>query len=386
MTDSENAGPTSETRASRAILSTVKMNQSRVAAGKRIWIDLDNSPHVPFFLPIIEELKKLGYEVVLTGRDCFQVRELVELHHLDCKMVGHHSGKLRIRKLLGLGARALQMAPFVRSQKPALALSHCSRSQLVLASLLGIPSLLISDYEHSTGWAFVKPTWFMHPDVISSSAFNLAPQSILRYPGIKEDVYVPRFRPDPSLQTQLGLQGGKLIVTLRPPAEEAHYHRPESDRLFSAVMARLKETPNTKVILLPRNGKQENAIRQAWPELFASEQFIVPAQVMDGLNLIWYSDLVISGGGTMNREAAALGVPVFSIFRGKIGSVDKYLAQQGRLSLVESVEEVQTKIRLTPRNRASRPDGAERPALQSIVHQIVGIMEGECQTKLHKAS
>ena len=192
----------------------------------------------------------------------------------------------------------------------------------MLASLLGIPSLLISDYEHSTGWVFVRPTWFMHPDVISSSAFNLDPQSILRYPGIKEDVYVPRFQPDPSIQTQLGLEHGKLIVTLRPPAEEARYHRPESDLLFSAVVARLKETPNTKVILLPRNGKQEHAIRQAWPEPFASGQFVVPAQVVDGLNLIWYSDLVISGGGTMNREAAALGVPVYSIFRGKIGSVD----------------------------------------------------------------
>jgi hypothetical protein len=347
---------------------------------KKIWIDLDNSPHVPFFLPIIDELQKRNYHIVLTGRDCFQVKELVELFQLSCKMVGHHSGKLRLRKLMGLVMRSVHMAPFVISEKPALALSHGSRSQLMVASALGIPTLTIGDYEHATGWALVHPTWFMHPEVISSDHWKLDPHRILDYPGIKEDVYVPRFKPDPSILTELGIRENELVVTLRPAADEAHYHNPESERLFVAVLKRLTARPNTRMILLPRNGRQGAAIRESWPDLFASGKVMIPPRVVDGLNLIWYSDLVVSGGGTMNREAAALDVPVYSIFRGKIGEVDNYLSREGRLILIENVGQVYSRIALTRRDRQADPDGKDRPALQKIVENIVKVMEQECQT------
>jgi uncharacterized protein len=350
------------------------------APNKRIWIDLDNTPHVPFFLPIIEELQKRDYQIVLTGRDCFQVNELVELFHMQCKMVGHHSGKLRIRKLIGLCMRAIHMAPFVLSERPALALSHGSRSQLMLAAMLRIPTLLITDYEHAKGWAFVRPTWFMHPDVISNSSWDLDPSHVLDYPGIKEDVYVPRFKPDPAILKELGISEDELVVTLRPAADEAHYHNPESERLFTAVIKRLEARKDVRVILLPRNGKQEAAIRKSWPDLFASGKLVVPPRAVDGLNLIWYSDLVVSGGGTMNREAAALGVPVYSIFRGKIGAVDRFLAKNDQLILIESVGQVFTKINLVRRNRDANLLGKKRLALQVIVENIEKVMEQECPT------
>ena len=222
----------SERQGTHESLATMKAHNAIRATQKKIWIDLDNSPHVPFFLPIIEELQGRDYQIVLTGRDCFQVKELVELFHLNCKMIGHHSGKLRIRKLAGLITRAVHMAPFVWSQRPSLALSHGSRSQLMVASLLGIPTLMIGDYEHSTGWAFVRPTWFMHPAVISSSLYDLDPERVLDYPGIKEDVYVPGFKPNPSILKELGIREDDLVVTLRPAADEAHYHNPESERFF----------------------------------------------------------------------------------------------------------------------------------------------------------
>jgi predicted glycosyltransferase len=380
----EENGHVRDTQGMHSGLETMKAKNGNSANHKRIWIDLDNSPHVPFFLPIIEELQKLDYEIVLTGRDCFQVKELVDLLKLDCKMIGHHSGKLRIRKLIGLCTRAAHMGPYVLSQHPALALSHGSRSQLMLASMLGIPTLLISDYEHATGWAFVRPTWFMHPDVIGDSQWDLDPKKILNYPGIKEDVYVPRFKPDPSILNELGIKETDLVVTLRPAADEAHYHNPESERLFISVIKRLQARANTKMILLPRNGKQEAVIRQAWPELFASGKLVVPPRVVDGLNLIWYSDLVVSGGGTMNREAAALGVPVYSIFRGKIGAVDRFLAQNNQLILIENVGQVYTKISLKRRNRETVPSERGHGALQSIVQNIVTVMEQECQTAAHE--
>lgn len=343
-------------------------------AAKKVWIDLDNSPHVPFFAPIIDELEKRGYSVLVTARDCFQVCDLARLLHVSCKPIGRHYGKHAILKLAGLGLRSLQLAPTVLKERPDLALSHGSRSQVVLARLLGIPSIVIFDYEFAKGLRVLNPTWVMAPEVIAERT-AAGDARLMKYPGIKEDVYVPRFKPDPALRTELGLRENDLVVTLRPPANEAHYHNPESELLLEAVVELLDGTPDTKVILLPRNHKQEESLRKAWPKLFETGKMLVPPRAVDGLNLIWYSDLVISGGGTMNREAAALGVPVYSIFRGKIGAVDRYLTAAGRLVLLETVSDVQTKMALQRRIRPAYPGRGNEATLESIVDHVVSALE-----------
>jgi predicted glycosyltransferase len=331
--------------AARPTASPVRATTPKVSDKGKIWIDLDNSPHVPFFAPIIDELQQRDYSVILTARDCFQVRELVDLFRLDCKIVGRHSGKNKIRKLAGLCVRASQLAPTILKGKPDLAVSHGSRSQLIVSASLGIPSLFIGDYEFSTISAVIHPTWVMCPDVIPTASVQGDPSRVLKYPGIKEDVYVPRFVPDPALRSGLGLREDDLVVTVRPPATEAHYHNPESLELFKAVIEFVSKRPDSRMVALPRNERQAVWLRERWPELFANGTLRIPLSVVDGLNLIWYSDLVVSGGGTMNREAAALDVPVYSIFRGKIGAVDQYLSQSGRLILLESVEDVLTKLK-----------------------------------------
>jgi predicted glycosyltransferase len=345
--------------------------------GKKIWIDLDNTPHIPFFAPIIEELERRGYSVMLTAREAFQVCELADLFHLSYKRVGHHYGKHKLLKVVGMCFRALQLLAVVARQKPRLAVAHGSRSQVLVAAALGIPSLGIGDYEFAT--PFVRPTWWMAPEVIPVSAIPARADRVLRYPGLKEDVYAPRFKPDPSIRSQLGLNGNNVVVTVRPPATEAHYHNPESEKLFEAAMEFLGQAPYTKVIVLPRNGKQAISVRTSWPDLFSVGKVIIPEHAVDGLNLIWHSDLVISGGGTMNREAAALGVPVYSIFRGKIGAVDRYLADHGRLVLIESVEDVQSKIILKQRSRPVSPKLVNSATLTRIVDHIAAIMESKCQ-------
>jgi predicted glycosyltransferase len=352
-----------------------------VSNGKKIWIDLDNSPHVPFFAPIIEELKHRGYSIVLTARDAFQVKELVELYQFDCKCIGHHYGKHKIMKLLGVLIRALQLFPTAAFKRPDLAVAHGSRAMLTVATALRIPTLHIGDYEHATGWAVIHPSWVLMPEVIPAEGIREPKDRILRYPGIKEDVYVPSFRPDPAIRQQLNLAENDIVVTVRPPASEAHYHNPLSDVLFHSTVEFLRRNERVKMVVLPRNQRQAEAIEKTWPELFASGRMIIPPQVVDGLNLIWFSDLVISGGGTMNREAAALGVPVYSIFRGKTGSVDIYLSSTGRLVMIETAEDLPRKVRLEQRNRPAVADGAQRPALQAIVEHIVTVLE-----KKHGAS
>jgi uncharacterized protein len=351
-------------------------DSDKVHRPKTVWIDLDNSPHVPFFAPIIEELEKAGYSVLVTARDCFQVCDLADLLHVNYRRVGRHYGKHTIWKLTGLGWRAMQLVSTVLRNRPDLAISHGSRSQLVAANLLRIPSVTVADYEFAKIWMLVRPTWVITPEIIPSDRVHCAPDRILKYPGIKEDVYVPRFNPDSSILAELGLKPrSEVIVVIRPPATEAHYHRPETDVLFAAVLEFLGRKPEVKMVLLPRNQNQGSDIRAKWGKLFANGQAMIPDHVTDGLNLIWHSDLVISGGGTMNREAAALGVPVYSIFRGEIGAVDRYLASTGRLILIESPEEVASKLVLAKRRSAQVTDDRQDGALHTIVEHVKTILK-----------
>jgi predicted glycosyltransferase len=352
------------------------IEQGLGVAPKKIWIDLDNTPHVPFFAPIIHALKSRGHQIFLTARDAYQVPEMVELYHMECIRVGKHLGKNKVLKVYGVCDRALHLLPIVSREKPDLALSHGSRSQLLSSYLLGIPSMLIIDYEHAhQGLLWIYPTWVMCPDVIPSRAIKGRADHVLRYRGIKEDVYAPYFQSDTGTRSRLGLRDTDLVVTIRPPATEAHYHRPESDVLFEAVVKQLSGVPEVRMLVLPRNARQTAAVREAWPELINSGRLIIPEHAVEGMNLIWHSDLVVSGGGTMNREAAALGVPVYSIFRGEIGSVDKYLAEQGRLVLLENAEDAKNKLKLVRRNRSVAPNHRDRHALHDIVEGITSLLE-----------
>jgi hypothetical protein len=341
---------------------------------KRVWIDLDNSPHVPFFAPIIAELEGMGYEVVLTARDCFQVCAIADLFKLRYRRVGHHYGKHIVMKAFGTCLRAVQLMPTVWRNRPNLAVSHGSRSQLISAKVAGIPTVVICDYEFAESVPGAAPTWVMVPEIIPEASVRFG-RRVLKYPGIKEDVYVPGFKPDPQILSELGVDDGSIIVTLRPPANEAHYRNPESDRLLDATVGLLSQSSETKVVLLPRNERQAEVLRKTWPELVATGKMRIPKQAVDGLNLLWHSDLVISGGGTMNREAAALGVPVYSIFRGHIGAVDRYLAATNRLVLLETVADVRNKLVVQRRSRPAKVDVKTSVSLKAIVDQLQKILK-----------
>lgn len=338
-----------------------------------IWIDLDNSPHVPFFAPIIKELENRGHRVLVTARDFAQVTDLINLTNLRCKIVGRHYGKNMLMKIAGVAIRASQLAPFVLRAKPALAVSHGSRAQLLLSSMIKVPSMDISDYEHATDFKGFRPNWMMVPELIPRTNLGVPAECVLSYPGIKEDVYVPQFSPQKDFLNQLGLSGSSIVVTLRPPASHAHYHSSESDAIFAEVMDWLASSNNVVTILLPRTESQRKEIRKKWSDLFSSGRMIVPPKAIDGLNLMWSSDLVISGGGTMNREAAALHLPVYSTFRGKIGAVDQYLVDQKRLILIESVADVRTRIKLEKRTRQVERCG-NTGTLGAIVQQIESVL------------
>ncbi|HQK28351.1 MAG TPA: DUF354 domain-containing protein [Smithellaceae bacterium] len=341
---------------------------------KTVWIDLDNTPHVPFFIPIKNELKRRGYRMILTARDAYQVKELATENKLFFKTIGRHYGKNKLKKLVGWLYRSFQLMPFVLINKPDVALSHGSRSQIFIANFFGIPTILIADYEHSRPAPFSQPRWIIVPEVLSSA--DLPSKRILTYEGLKEDVYVPFFKPDSSILKELGIAEDEMVISVRPPAIEAHYHNPEGDRLFYEFVDWVLANSEAKIILLPRNKRQENEIKHRKPGWFKHEQVKIPARVINGLNLLYFSDLVVSGGGTMNREAASLGIPVYSIFRGPIGRIDRKLEEEGRLTLVSSPADF-SKIKLEKRDKTLPVDLRARPALEQIVKHIEEIINLE---------
>jgi hypothetical protein len=232
---------------------------------------------------------------------------------------------------------------------------------------------MIYDYEF-TDPLIVDPAWIMIPEVMPEHAVLYRKSRVVRYPGIKEDVYIPRFRPDPRILDELGIGGEEILATVRPPATEAHYHNPESEELLKTSIEYLSGHPETRIVLLPRNTRQKEYAGSAWPGLLSSRKMIIPDRVVEGPNLIWHSDFVISGGGTMNREAAALNVPVYSIFRGKTGAVDRYLVDKGLLTMIGKKEDVPGKIRIAKRNRETGGRGNDS-VFRFVVDAIVRISE-----------
>lgn len=345
------------------------------APGIKIWIDLENTPHIPFFRPIIRELRKQGHQVVLTARDGYQTCEMAGFYSLEHQKVGHHYGKRTVAKAWGLLARSCQLLGFARHEKPGLALNLGSRSQNLAAKLMGIPVVEIMDYEHTAESRLLESRWYLTPETVCSAVYGgKITHRVRTYEGIKEDVYVPDFQPDGMIVDQLGLRDAEVVVTARPPATEAHYHNPEAEVLFARFMDRALQCPGAKVVLLPRNKRQEAQLRSRYPQWFEDCKVVIPECVINGLNLIWHSDLVVSGGGTMNREAAVMAVPVYSVFRGPVGAVDRLLCEQKRLILIENRDDVDRKIRIVPRLRGHLPDSAGSGALADILGHLAAII------------
>ena len=307
-----------------------------------IWIDLENSPHVPFFVPIILELERAGCEVVLTARDFAQTRELVERAGLNARIIGGEWGNNTIIKSFGLLQRSLRLAWMMRSRKISLAVGHGSRGLLLAARMLRVPVLELYDYEGASVRLFNRLSNFvMTPEAIPFSTLEklgLPKEKHLTYPGLKEDVYASSFQPNENIINELGLDMTRIIITIRPPSSTAHYRSEESFRLFDGIMELIGDRENLQIVILPRG-------RAGSADLRTYTNVIIPPKAVDGMNLLYHSDLVISGGGTMNREAAALGIPTVTIFKGLMGAVDQWLIDSGKMIAINNAEEILPMLR-----------------------------------------
>src|SRR6476659_3906075 len=308
----------------------------------RLWIDLANSPHVPFFKALAARFAEAGHKIEVTARDFAETIPLAKAAGFKPTVVGAHGGREVSAKAGNLVGRAWALASWARKRNFDLALSHNSYSQILAARALRLRTVTLMDYEHQPAnhLAFRFASRIIVPASFPEERlrhYGASAGKVRRYDGTKEDVYLADFAPDPGFAKELcelGIRPDNVLVLMRPPAHDALYHRFQNE-LFDQALALLLKKNDVQVLLLPRNEVQRSMYSAR-----ANEQLIVPAQPLDGANLIAASDLVISAGGTINREAAALGVPVASIYAGRWAAVDEELVREGRLRRISSVDDL----------------------------------------------
>jgi len=308
----------------------------------RLWIDLANSPHVPFFRALINRFEAAGHEVEVTARDFAETVPLANAANLTHEVVGVHGGRQVSAKAGNLMNRAWALAGWARKRQFNLAISHNSYSQILAARALRVKSVTLMDYEYQPAnhLAFRLTSRLIVPVSFPDRRlrrYGATLKKIRRYHGTKEDVYLADFRPDPSFVNQLselGIGPDNVLVLMRPPAYDALYHRFQNT-LFDEALDSFLSDENVRVVLLPRNEEQrESYVARKRGNL------IVPAAPLHGANLIAASDLVISAGGTINREAAALGVPAASVYAGMWAAVDEQLVKEGRLQRIATAQDI----------------------------------------------
>ncbi len=338
----------------------------------RIWFDADNGPHVLIMKPLARELERRGHDVLFTARDRTSTCSLLDLYGLPYRRIGKEYGKGMLRKAVGTVRRAVSLAAAMRDWRADVSFGHGSRSLPIASRLLGVPSITMYDYE------WVDPRLFawgcraiLLPSVIDDGRCREAgipAAKVVRYPGFKEQLYLGDSPLDPdSVAADLGLRNDAIRVLLRPPATNAHYHNPEAEFLLDRILDRLTAHPEVQVVYLARSDDQ-----MAYLVAHGGLEVIRPSRVFDGPSMIAAMDLVIGGGGTMTREAALLGVPAYSFFRGRSGRVDEALVAEGRLVMLASPVDVAERLVVAKREaEVAIPDPA--PLVSYIVDTILGV-------------
>jgi uncharacterized protein len=312
------------------------------------------SAHVLVFRPLIRLLRDRGDEVEITARDYAQTLQLLELHGLDATVVGRHGGRSRLRKARSLLSRLRALRRWARARSFDLALAHGSHELTLTARRLGIPSATTHDYEFATlqhHLGMRAATKVVVPEAIPAdrlARLGARPPKLVRYPGLKEEYYLADFDPDPLVLDLFEVDRERVLVVLRPPPDVSLYHR-QSNPLFPQTLDYLGGLESVQAVVLPRTEEQRDFVRRL--EL---PSVIVPERAVDAQSLIALSDVVVSAGGTMNREAAALGVPVYTTYGGRIGGVDEELIREGRLKPLTDPRALELRKRETTSSRRVR--------------------------------
>ena len=324
----------------------------------RVWVDLTNPAHVIVLQPLVKLLEADGHEVTLTARPLSHTTELLDDWGHPYTAIGHHGGASRVGKALAAGSRTAQAFAFARGKRFDYGLAHGSTDLPPVGRLLRIPNTTMFDYE----WARLQhelncrlATRVLVPDAIPAERlepYGARPPKLVQYPGLKEEYYLGDFEPDESVLGELGLEPSGLIAVVRTAPSYALYLGGSENELLPRVLRRLLDE-EAQVVVLARTDDQRRALRELDGSL------IVPEHAVDGRSLAGLADLVVSAGGTMIREAAVLGTPVWSIFEGRLGAVDELLIAEGRVRFLRDPAELVVEKAPAVRERRGRRNPAD---------------------------
>ena len=335
-----------------------------------IWVDIANPPQVLFLRPIIAELEKRNHRLILTTRRHSETISLADHYGLSHTVIGAHGGGTLIGKGVAIAIRALRSVWHLQHQNISLAISCSSISQAIAARWLNVPMVTLDDYEGNPGMHIIcrVAKKIIVPDVFAKQnlyPFGASEEQIEIYKGLKENVYLSEFIPDSMFLENIGIPEDKILVTMRPESNVSAYHQFENP-LFKEALNYIASYDNTLIILLPRNLEQRKKF-----ETMGLPNVIFPSSVLDGPNLIYNSDLIVGAGGTMNREAVALGTPVYSLFMGRLGSVDRHLIDSGKLIWIKDSLDIK-RIKIIRKNKLEfKTKQADQRLITEIVNKIL---------------
>jgi predicted glycosyltransferase len=335
----------------------------------KIWLDCSNSPHPLLFAPVARELAERGHEVAVTVRDHAQTVELARERWPAAEVVdGRRVSVARAATAVELATRVIALGRWARRTRPDVALSHNSYAQIAAARALGIPALTAMDYEHQPAnhLAFRLARRILLPEIVPARTVErqgARPSKVRRYDGLKEELYLADFEPDPHVLERLGVARGNVLVVARSGATRAAYHGYE-DRLLSDALARLARRPDVTLVVLARHPEHRRELESLGGNV------IVPREAVDSRSLLREADVFLGAGGTMTREAALLGIPTLSLFGGKQAAADQWLERAGRLRRLVAPEQVDA---LGPRPSAPVP----LEDLRARSDRLVGIFVSE---------
>jgi uncharacterized protein len=306
----------------------------------RVWFDLTNTAHVLVLRPLVELLERDGHEVALTARPLSHTVELLEDWGHPHVVLGRYGGARRAGKAVAAADRVPQLIRFGRSRGFDWAIAHGSTDLPVACRVLGIPNTTMLDYEWATLQHHVNcrlATRALAPEAIPPSRlarYGARPPKLVRYPGLKEEYYLADFEPDPRVLDELGIDRAGALCVVRTAPSYAMYLRGSPDALLPRVLRRLDDA-DVQAVVLARTPEQAGSVAA-----LGLDSLIIPPRAVDGRSLVAFADGLVSGGGTMNREAAVLGTPAWSIFEGRLGAVDEMLIREGRLHLLRDPAEI----------------------------------------------
>ena len=316
----------------------------------RVWVDLTNTAHVLVLRPLVERLEARGDDVAITARPLSHTVELLEDWGREYTVIGRYGGSSRVGKAQAAAERLPRMLRFGRRGRFDWALAHGSTDLPAACRVLRVANTTMFDYE----WASLQhhvncrlADRVLVPDAIPEqrlARYGARPPKLVRFPGLKEEYELADFEPDERVLDELGVDRSRIVCLVRTAPSYALYLGGAEPELLPRVLRRLADDERTQTVVLARDAEQRGVISS-----LGLPRVVVPNRAVDGRSLVALADLLVSAGGTMNREAAVLGTPVWSLFEGRLGAVDERLVREGRLRLLRDPAEVA--VERKPRGR-----------------------------------